>query len=361
MKRVHEGAFVVGSARCGSTLVSDLLRLHPDLLSLSEVFAMAGASAFRPARPTGRRFWHALSRPSRALSLIGNPDVAPREFLYGRVTDPAHDPWLCPPILTIALPHLVAQPDALFGQLAAAVRARGRMPLADHYRALFSDLGDHLGRRIWVERSGGSLGVTATLREMFPRARFVLLLRDGAETALSMRDYPAAQVAMRLWQGGRRVGLDLLHPRRHFGRGAIWAALQRAGDTLPIGRAILRQPDLELAGRFWSALTIAGLNGLRGLPPGQLMVLRYETLVADPRTQLIRLGAFLAGNAPATWLDQAARLPQARPSRLAALPASQAQKLRADCAEGEAAITDFLSARGADQSCMPSVEAKNIA
>lgn len=358
---MHEGAFVLGSARCGSTLVSDMLRLHPDILSLSEVFAMAGASGFRPARPTGRRFWRSMSRPSRALSQVGNPDVAPREFLYGRVENPAHDPWRCPPILTIALPHLVAQPDALFDHLGVAARARGRMPLADHYRALFADLAGHMGRRVWVERSGGSLGVAATLREMFPVARFVLLLRDGADTALSMRDYPAAQMAMRLWQGGRRIGLDLLHPRRHFGRGAIWAALQRAGDILPIGRAILRRPDVRLAGRFWSALTVAGLNGLRGLPPGQLMVLRHEALVADPRRHLTRLGLFLAGNAPADWLDRAACLPQSRPSRVDALPANEARMLRAACAEGEAAVAEFLSARGPDQSCMPSVEAKNIA
>ena len=39
MKQGFHQAFVVGTGRCGSTLVSNMLNLHKEVLSLSEFFA----------------------------------------------------------------------------------------------------------------------------------------------------------------------------------------------------------------------------------------------------------------------------------------------------------------------------------
>ena len=168
------GALILGSARCGSTLVSQILNAHPAVLSVSELFAAAGHNAFRPRHLDGARFWAHMARPSRAMAQVANPDAAPSEFLYGRVPHPAHDPWHCPPILAVTLPHLSENPDALFDALAGQMRARAPAPLAAHYRALFQAMARQIGgREIWVERSGGSLVAAATLREMFPDATLV--------------------------------------------------------------------------------------------------------------------------------------------------------------------------------------------
>ncbi|MDO5641506.1 MAG: sulfotransferase, partial [Paracoccus sp. (in: a-proteobacteria)] len=124
------GALLLGPARCGSTLVSRMLASHPDVLSISELFAMTGPRAFRPQSCDGARFWQALAQPLPGMSRIGNPRTAPDEFLYHLVANPRHDPFHCPPLLGITLPHLDADPDAAFDALRPLLATRERGPLA---------------------------------------------------------------------------------------------------------------------------------------------------------------------------------------------------------------------------------------
>lgn len=339
------GGLILGSARCGSTLVSQMVRLHPEMLSLSELFSTAGPHAWRPARGQGlggARFWQRLATPSRALSQMGNPNLAPDEFLYGSQPAPAHDPFFCPPILAVTLPHLSTDPDGLFDRIGARARLRPEMPLADHYRALFSDLARESGGRVWVERSGGSLAAAGTLREMFPEARPVLLLRNGPETALSMRDYPAARLAIWMWRRLRPFGINLLGPRGHYGRGAIWPLISAIGGRIGLGRILSKRPGLRDCGAFWSAVTVAGLRGLEGARP---LVIHYEDLCRHPRSQLVRLGIYLTGLAPEPWLQAAGALPRTRPSRLAELDARDRRALQAGCERGEFALASAGLAR----------------
>ncbi|MDP0926903.1 sulfotransferase [Paracoccus onubensis] len=334
-------ALLLGSARCGSTLVSNILRQHPAVLSVSELFAAAGHNAFRPAVLNGARFWSHLAMPSAAMSQVANPDAAPGEFLYGCMAGSAHDPWHCPPILAVTLPHLCDDPDALFDTLAARLAAAPRATLADHYRALFKELARQLGgREIWVERSGGSLVAAKTLRSMFPDAALVLLTRNGPETTLSMRDYPAARLAIWCWRRLGFLGIDLLHPDRHFGRGALWPLIAALAGSSGVRRIISRRPTLAQTGEFWSAITIRGLAGLGGAQP---LILRYEDLCRDPVLWIKALVAYLGCDAPAVWLDRAAQLPERRPSRLALLGSVERDELAQACAPGEAALAEFTA------------------
>ena len=343
MSDFASGGLILGSARCGSTLVSRILRLHPDILSLSELFAAAGSYAFRPARVSGARFWARLSTPSRAFSAIANPEAAPGEFLYGAAPYPAHDPWRCPPILAVTLPHLSDDPDALFAALGAEARSWGVRDLGDQYRALFAALARHAGgRRVWVERSGGSLVATRTLLSTFPDARPVLLLRDGAETALSMRDYPAARVAIWAWRRLRPFGIDLLGKASHYGRGAAWPLVAALGGHGVVRRIAATRPSLTDCGAFWSAVTSAGLRALKGQAP---LVVRYEDLCRAPRPEIERLGLHLAGNAPEIWLTAAERLPRQRPGRVLSLRPGERDELMRACAPGEDAVRRWLCSR----------------
>src|ERR1035438_581523 len=59
--------FVVGTGRCGSTMLSAILREHPDVLSMSEFFgtlrtALRG-SRFPEGELDGRELWHLLASP----------------------------------------------------------------------------------------------------------------------------------------------------------------------------------------------------------------------------------------------------------------------------------------------------------
>ena len=339
------GGLILGSARCGSTLVSRILRLHPEILSLSELFATAGPHAFRPRRVSGARFHARLSTPSRAFSTIANPDAAPGEFLYGEVSRPAHDPYRCPPILAVTLPHLSDDPDALLEKLGAEARERGTHDIADHYRALFAALSRHVGgRRVWVERSGGSLVAAGTLLAMFPEARPVLLLRDGPDTALSMRDYPAARVAIWAWRCLRPLGIDLLGETGHYGRGAAWPVVAALGGLGALRRIVATRPSLADCGAFWSDVTRRGLHRLDGHAP---LVIRYEALCRTPKPEIERLGLHLAGTAPEGWLAAAEVLPKVRPLRIAALEPADRDALLAACAPGEDALARWLDTRTA--------------
>ncbi|WP_235856050.1 sulfotransferase [Mesobaculum littorinae] len=323
--------------------MSEILKRHPAILSVSELFSTVGPHAFRPDRPSGAAFWRHLSRPSRALSRTGNPQVAPREFLYGRVPDPAHDPFLCPPILAITLPHLFADPDAVFATLARDVPTWPRRSLAAQYLSLFDRLAADLGgRRVWVERSGGSLVASGTLLRMFPAARPVLLTRSGPDTALSMRDYPATRLAIWMWRRLAPLGIDLLSPRHHYGRGAIWPLIAAAGGVAGLGPILSARPTLADCGAFWSELTRKGLGPLAGHAP---LILSYESLCRAPQDEIRRLGLYLADEAPEAWVEACAALPQVRPTRLAALDPADRREVELACAPGEAALAAWTQGR----------------
>lgn len=335
-------AFVLGSARCGSTLVSRVIRMHPELLSLSEVFSTAGPHAFPQGRISAARFWRGLSRPTRLGAAMGNPTRAPDEFLYGAQSGCRFDPHFCPPILSVALPHLSDRPDALFHWLGQVALQAPRQDAGAHYRHIFGALAQRMGRRVWVERSGGSVVAAATLQELFPQARFVWLTRNGADTVLSMRDYPAARMAVWMWKRLRPLGLDLLAPGGHYGRAGVWRWLQAAGGVMPKAPILDRRPDLADVAAFWSHMMIRGAQAMAAIPPGRILHLSYEALTRDPAAQLARLGDFLAGSAPEDWLRRAAALPRTRPSRADALPANTRARLLDACAPGEAAVRDHV-------------------
>jgi hypothetical protein len=171
--------FIVSTGRCGSTMMSDIARLHPKLLSLSEFFVSLSNKSFTSRALDGEQFWNILSVLSPTVSRMFAKGYRVDRLLYRFGPQARFKPEELPPILCITLPHLTDDYEALYAELEPAIRGRGMAPIADQYLFLFDWLCQRLGRTMAVERSGASLMFVSILGDMFPQARFVHIYRDG--------------------------------------------------------------------------------------------------------------------------------------------------------------------------------------
>ncbi|HXM56306.1 MAG TPA: sulfotransferase [Candidatus Dormibacteraeota bacterium] len=315
--------FIVCTGRCGSTALSNMLRLHPAILSLSEFFAFAD-SRFPPEPIDGERFWELLSVPNPQVRWLMDAGLRIDEVLYRPGPDRRFTIATgVPPILLTSLPHLTDDPETLFDEIGAWAVAREPVPTVDHYRALFAWLCGRQGRTEWVERSGASLPRTTRLAAAFPEARFVHLYRDGRDCAMSMSRHDAFRM---MWMRGSLARALEPEPER--------VASRPAAPQAPFDReafAAMPVPPADM-GRFWSEMEIRAAPDLERLEPGRLLDLRYEALIADPRAELARLAAFIGVEADAGWLERASALARVRPQLWRELPSDQRAALDDACA-----------------------------
>lgn len=321
---------VVGTGRCGSTLLSQILRLNPAVLSINEFFTSLSTRAFAYKSFDGSRFWWLLSNPSPSAKLASRPDDPSVDLLYRPGRDSHFEEGALPPILFTVLPHLTADPEGLYQEIEPVVRARPLAPAAEQYRFLFEWLRRRFDRRIWIERSGISLAYLTRLNEMFPDARFVHLYRDGRDVALSMQRHPPLRFYAQAWHDSKRIGINMLRPPFMVGTSRLIASVEPVIVHLfGMEKRLKSEPSLAVVAAFWTAIVKQGLAGLDRLPPGRRYDLRYEDLVAAPAHELAKLARFLGpGFGDPAWLAEASKLPQATPSRWFAL--SPAERVEAE-------------------------------
>jgi protein-tyrosine sulfotransferase len=121
------------------------------------------------------------------------------------------------------------------------------------------------GRERWAEKTPRNVEHIDWLWEHFPEARFVHVIRDGRDTAASLRTHPEAR-----FEGGQRYVIPRVRPIR--------ACI-----------------------RTWVALTGMGMRH-RGDP--RYVEVRYEDLVRDPRPTLEQLFEFLGEPLDPSTLDR---------------------------------------------------------
>jgi hypothetical protein len=229
-----EFAFVLGTGRCGSTLVHELVARHPDVgfLSNLEDRVPLPAAAGRWNSELYRRVPEALTRkgrlrfaPSegyRALERVGSPALtAPvRDLLAEDVT-----PWL----------------DA-------------------RLRRFFEDRAHAQRKPVFLHKFTG-WARAGLLGRVFPEARFVHVLRDGRAVANSFLQMP-------WWRGYAGPS--------GWGWGPLPA--EYAAEWESSGRSFA-----VLAGIQWKLLIDAFEAAKAQFPPERWLEIRYEDLVADPR------------------------------------------------------------------------------
>jgi putative sulfotransferase len=314
------GCFIVSTGRCGSTLLSDLLREHPALLSLSELFSSLRSTrmpAFPPGDLAGADAWRLLTTPRPEVNLLLMQRCADTGAHVARGLSPGR----VPPLLMGPLPGLSPDPLALHEELGAFVRGLPAAPAAKQYTRAFEWLCGRLDRGDWVERSAGSAAYADELVRGWPEARYVHLVRDGRATARSMSANDGFRMAVLLEELGDRAATPA---------GLVGAIASLRTAWIPI----------ERFGELWSRQVIAADRWLRALPDERRLTLRYEDLVGDAAGELRRLASFLGlgGAATGRWV-RAAAARVARPrTDWRELPDGERGRLEAACAPGLALL-----------------------
>jgi hypothetical protein len=302
--------FVLGTGRCGSTLLSRILSRHPEVLSLSEflevVFPSTSSNKLIPDMDGGE-VWKILSSTDAFVLSALRAGVQIPEIAYpcdrGRFSLATGIPKIC---LTV-LPTLTDDPDALYDRLAAEVPRWPKRSPDGHCRALFDFLARATGRRIVVERTAGSLPYAQLLHDAFPSARFVHMHRDGPDCALSMSRHSMFRYIELTRAAATAAGLPWPWPLED-----IMASLpeQFAGILTPpidLERYMTYPLPLTWFGEYWSDSTVAGIAALRDFPRDSWTSVKYEDLLSEPEAELTRLAKFL-GIAPSPeWLAFAQR------------------------------------------------------
>jgi putative sulfotransferase len=337
--------FIVGTGRCGSTMLSDVLRRHPDILSVSEFFTLATdlggriTEAFPDGDVDGREV-HAIAFGAHPKqTLMHRHDVAMSEVLHRPTAGPD-----VPAIMQTTLPHLTPQPEVLVDELATFVTALAPAPIGVQYTRLFDRLAEQFGKRQWVERSGGSLRIVQRLIDSFPGARFVHIVRDGRTTAMSMSKHYGFRMALIALQLTEILGSD---PFESTDRTWLADVPDELVPFLPeaFDAAAFRAYDtpLPLCGHYWSGEIIEGLKALSTIATSRVLTLRYEDFLATPKTAISRLVSFIHGTAPAAWVDDVAGLVRCARANVDALPLPERAALEDACAPGFAALGGLYS------------------
>ena len=323
---------VLNTGRCGSTMLSDILGIHPRVLSLSETFTTVGQGPFRRRRCDGKQIWRAFSNQSKWLN--EGLHAGYKEVLYSFGSPGArYTRDDVPPLACTTLPHLTDECDALFDELAQVVPTWPRRRPSEHFRELFEWLCRRFERDVWVERSGASLLLASRLIRDYPDARIVHMYRDGRDTALSMRDHYVFSTLVATTRAVRSVGIDAarsIATSRQWNRVSPW--IEWLGGTLiPPKRLPYHKLTLGDFGRFWSAMVERSRWVLADLPPEALLNVKMEDMQAEPEAQIRRLIRFVAPELEDDeWVRAASKIPRPTVSRFDNLdPVEQAELVQA--------------------------------
>lgn len=335
-------ALVVGAGRSGSTMLSNLFREHPAVLSLSEFFRLFFPTALSPSVLDGAQFWELIGAPASHLSLFLQRDVPMPEFLY-----PFKDPssrftssTSVPPILLVSLPHLTNDYEALYDELRPVVLSFPPDNIERQFARLIDWLKHRFGRSVCIERSGLSLPVVSSLIQLFPRAKYVHLVRDGRACAYSMSHHFAFRFMVSMEIPIEPSTSSTASPEKGEDRDD-----QSSVDMGPLDfmQVLSRPLPVAAFGSFWSRMIVIGVQALLALPEEQVLTIRYEDIVADPRRNLTRLIDFIDPSLQnQDWLERASSMVEHRPSAWEQLPAAEREALEQACQPGQAILDAVL-------------------
>ena len=333
--------FIVGTGRCGSTMLSKMVRQHPTCLSISEFFVTVSdlgfllEPIFSPVSIDGEQFWHLIATSHPRVDLLLRHNLISNEVLYPMaVTSRYNQKTGLPAILQIMLPHLTDKPDSLFDELQSWVLQRPFASATEHFQAMCQHLADQFDKTNWVERSGGTVRVVQQLAQSFPEARFLHLVRDGRNCAISMSRHILFRMALICFQQIQfqtddRTGISNLPEKlyrllpENFTTEAFWDY-----NMSPV-----------LFGHYWSEEIKLGVNALDQLPQERVKTLYFEDFYNNPVPQVKALAEFLDDQVLLTsevenWMQQSAAMVGKSRSQWEDLLPQEREELHQACLPG---------------------------
>jgi hypothetical protein len=261
--------FVLGTGRCGSSLVNELLAGHPGIGYISIAEDRVGGPATRAA-PAASAVYRALGRYAGASNERRGGGLRQRA---GRLTLRK----LGPSEAYRLLDREVAPALSVAGR--DLIAADATPWLVGRFREALESRAARFGRPVFLHKFTGwpRLGF---LHAAFPDARFVHVVRDGRAVANSL-------VQMPWWHGWREP--------------PAWGFGELPPDLDRLWRASGRRFPL-LAGLEWKILVDRFEMARADVPPESYLEIRYEDFVADPHAGLRRVLDH-AGLAPAAGWD----------------------------------------------------------
>lgn len=211
--------FVVGAARSGTTLLQRMLDAHPLLAVIDETYWVV--RKFRERTGLTRA---GIVTPALVPLLLASPKFSRMGLTEGD------------------LRRLLAQEQPLSYQRFVA--------------QVFDLFAARRGKPLAGDKTPGYVRRIAQLHELWPRARFVHIIRDPRDVSLSMLD----------WAAGERTA----------GQYGTW-------EIDPVVSTAL----------YWRLSVAAGRDAGEALGPGVYQEVRYEDLVAAPDRELERISEFL--------------------------------------------------------------------
>jgi hypothetical protein len=302
--------FIIGTGRCGSTLLSNIFSRHPDVLVLSEFL-----KGFDPwvdgdgENKSGEFFADLLAAPYVVVDLHVRRGFVPSEVLASLGGIDLRTLSIPKPLIS-TLPLITDKPELLFKEAIEKVRTFPTQPMARHYLMYFEWLREKFKRKLWIERSGASMEILPEVRRMYPDGKYVHLHRDGPETALSMREF----AFFRLY-----VSLYFDPPTREELERTELAGKPIADDDPLTWRMTEGLPSYAQFGDFWSQQVAVGFREFLHMKPDQLLDVKFEDLIARPRETLSVVAEFFGVPENQAWLDEAAAMIAAAPKMRAHL------------------------------------------
>jgi hypothetical protein len=303
--------FIIGTGRCGSTILSKMLDVHPEVCVLSEfLVALDAVRKFGERRVDGAELAEicdcGLRSTGEFKKIVGHlktpeiqfdlnnppPGVGPGNYRDG----------VYPELILLPLANLFDDPAIAFDELVEFAAAQPTRLLSEQLLALFEWTTRRAGKTLWIERSGGTLAQLPELIELFPDARFLHLHRDPFDVARSMK----AHNHMRLF-ALQHYGLETYD-------GHSWGDLDETdlSDEGPMSPRLKSLFDhdvpLEIFLRDWNEMVIRGFASVKRLSVEQYSEISFEDLQAEPRRVLRHIVDFFSLPGGEGWMEDAISL-----------------------------------------------------